>query len=354
MLTYIIRRLLLVPILLFGVSLLIFAMLQLLSPVERASLYVHGIPKNENAIQGIILRYGLDDPLPVQYWNWLVGRRDPTTGEVRGGVLRGNLGYSQTASQPVAQLIGQRFPATLELAIWAVVPLLSGGVLLGIVAAARQDRLADQIARLVSLVGYSLPDFVFGLLVLMLFYARLGWFPPGRLSILASEAVRASDFHRFTTMNTIDALLNLRPDILLDSLRHLVLPVITLSFLYWATLLRVTRSSMLETLRQDYVTTARSKGLRERHVIARHAVPNALIPVATVGGFQVMGLLGGVVITETVFDYPGLGQALAAAAVQLDVVTTLGLTLFNAVILVLTNLAVDVSYAFIDPRIRLD
>jgi peptide/nickel transport system permease protein len=188
----------------------------------------------------------------------------------------------------------------------------------------------------------------------MLFYARLGWFPPGRLSILASEAVRASDFHRYTTMNTVDALLNLRPDILLDSLRHLVLPVITLSFLYWAALLRITRASMLETLRQDYVTTARAKGLPERQVIARHAAPNALIPVATVGGFQVLGLLSGVVITETVFDYPGLGQALAAAAVQLDVVTTLGLTLFNAMILVVTNLVVDISYVFIDPRIRLN
>jgi peptide/nickel transport system permease protein len=354
MLTYLIRRLLLVPVLLFGVSMLIFTMLQLLSPVERASLYVQRVPRNEAAIQGVILRFGLDDPLPTQYWSWLVGRRDPVSGEVAGGILRGDLGYSRTSSQRVSDLIIHRFPATLELALWAIVPLVVGGVLLGILAAVRHNRLPDQFARLISLIGYSLPDFVFGLSVLMFFYANLGWFPPGRLSIEASEAVRASDFHRYTTMNTVDALLNLRPDILFDSLRHLVLPVVTLSFLYWAGLLRVTRSSMLEALRQDFVTTARSKGLREQQVIARHAAPNALIPVATLGGLQVLYLLGGVVITETVFDYPGLGQALADAAVQLDVVTTLGLTLFNAVILVLTNLIVDISYAFIDPRIRLD
>ena len=251
-------------------------------------------------------------------------------------------------------MILHRFPATLELTIWAVVPILLGGIWLGAVAAVRHNKLADQVVRLFSILGYSLPSFVFGLVVLMLFYAKLGWFPPGRLSIAMTEVVMGPGFQRFTTMNSIDALLNRRPDVFVDSLRHLVLPVITLSFFSWSLLVRVTRSSMLETLRQDYVTTARAKGLAEHDVIGRHARPNALIPVATIAGLLILLLLNGVVITETVFNYPGMGKAAADAAVQLDVITVLGLVLFNGIILVLSNLIVDITYAFLDPRIRLD
>jgi peptide/nickel transport system permease protein len=148
-------------------------------------------------------------------------------------------------------------------------------------------------------------------------------------------------------------LLNGRADVFMDALRHMFLPVLTLSYISWATFLRVTRSSMLETLRMEYVTTARAKGLPERDVIYKHAQPNAMIPVVTLAGFQVVGLLGGVVITETVFVYPGIGSAAAQAAAQLDVVTVLGFALFNGFILIVSNLVVDILYAFIDPRVRL-
>ena len=133
----------------------------------------------------------------------------------------------------------------------------------------------------------------------------------------------------------------------------MVLPILTLSYISWATFLRVTRSSMLETLRMEYVTTARAKGVQERNVINKHARPNAMIPVVTLAGFQVVGLLGGVVITETVFNYPGIGQAAATAAQNLDVVTVLGFALFNGLILIVSNLAVDILYAVVDPRVRL-
>jgi len=194
---------------------------------------------------------------------------------------------------------------------------------------------------------------VFGLLVLMIFYANLHWFPPGRLSDWANQVVLSPDFHRYTTLLTFDSLLNGRFDIFLDALRHMILPILTLSYISWATFVRVTRSSMLETLRMEYVTTARAKGLPERTVIFKHAQPNAMIPVITLAGFQVIGLLGGVVITETVFTYPGIGQAAAQAAAQLDVVTVLGFALFNGFILIVSNLVVDVLYAFVDPRVRL-
>ena len=154
-------------------------------------------------------------------------------------------------------------------------------------------------------------------------------------------------------MLTFDSLLNGRFDIFWDAIKHMFLPILTLSYISWATFLRVTRGSMLETLRMEYVTTARAKGLPERDVIYKHARPNAMLPVVTLAGFQIVGLLGGVVITETVFNFPGIGSAAARAAVSLDVVTTLGFAIFNGFILIIANLVVDVLYAFVDPRVRL-
>jgi peptide/nickel transport system permease protein len=186
------------------------------------------------------------------------------------------------------------------------------------------------------------------------FYSQLDWFPPGRLSIQMQEIVLSDAFVQYTKMNTLDAILNLRFDIFVDALKHLVLPVVTLSVVSWAFLLRVTRSSMLDTLRQDYITTARSKGLSENKVVNRHAVPNALIPVITVGGLTLISLFNGVVITETIFNINGIGSFLAEAAASLDVVSVLGMTMFSATVLVVGNLVVDVLYGVIDPRIRLD
>ncbi len=353
MTTYIIRRLLLVPVLLFGVTVLIFAMLQFLSPVERSALYVRDIPKNDKAIQGIILKYGLDKPLYVQYWRWLVGTTDHLTGERRGGILFGDFGYSRVGSQPVADLIETRFPNTLDLTIWAVAPVILVGIWLGVQAAVHQNGFIDQAARVFSIVGTSFPTFVFGLLMLLIFYANVQWFPPGRLSQWANAVVTSESFRSYTNLLTLDALLNGRFDIFWDALKHMILPILTLSYLSWATFLRVTRSSMLEVLRQDYVTTARAKGLPERDVIFKHAQPNAMIPVVTLAGFAVVNLMGGVVITETVFDFPGIGKAAAEAASALDVVTVLGFALFNGVILIVANLVVDVIYAVVDPRVRL-
>jgi len=353
MTTYIIRRLLLVPVLLFGVTILIFAMLQFLSPVERSALYIRDIPKNDRAVAGVIKQYGLDQPLYIQYWKWLVGVVDPTTGERKGGILYGDFGYSRVASQPVAELIRNRFPNTLDLTIWAIAPVILIGIWLGVQAAVHQNGIIDQVARIFSIVGTSFPTFVFGLLVLMIFYANLKWFPPGRLSDWASQIVNSTSFHHYTALLTIDSLLNGRLDIFLDALRHMFLPILTLSYISWATFLRVTRSSMLETLRMEYITTARAKGLPENDVIYKHAQPNAMLPVVTLAGFQIVGLLGGVVITETVFVYPGIGSAAAQAAAQLDVVTVLGFALFNGFILIVSNLIVDILYAVVDPRVRL-
>ena len=353
MVTYILRRLMLVPVLLVGVTVLIFAMLQFLTPVERSALYVRDFPKNERQLDGIILKYGLDKPLYAQYWRWLVGTTDPVSGGRNGGILFGDFGWSRTGGQPVAELIKTRFPNTLDLTLWAVGPVILVGIWLGVQAAVHHNGLIDQAGRVFSIIGTSFPTFVFGLLVLMIFYANVQWFPPGRLSTDMQAVVSASSFKSYTSLLTIDSLLNGRFDVFLDALRHMVLPILTLSYINWATFLRVTRSSMLETLRQEYVTTARAKGLPERDVIFKHARPNAMISVVTLAGFTVVGLMGGVVITETVFDYPGIGKAAAEAAGQLDVVTVLGFALFNGFILIVANLVVDVLYAVVDPRVRL-
>ncbi len=256
MLTYIIRRLLLVPLLLFGVTVLIFAMLQFLSPVERSALYIRDTPKNDAQMNAIIKNYGLDKPLYVQYWVWLVGRVDPNTHVRKGGIIFGDFGYSRTASQPVLDLIKTRFPNTLDLTIWAVAPVLLVGIWLGVQAAVHQNGFVDQAARVFSIVGTSFPTFVFGLLMLMLFYVSFRWFLPGRVSDWASAIVFSDSFHHFTRLLTFDALLNGRFDIFWDAMRHMLMPILTLSYISWATFVRVTRSSMLETLRMEYVTTA--------------------------------------------------------------------------------------------------
>jgi peptide/nickel transport system permease protein len=338
---YIIRRLLILPLILWGITLLIFLMISMLSPYERVALYVSDTSKREGAIEEVIHKYGLDKPIYVQYFEWL--KR----------TAQGNLGFSKVGKQPVADALRQYVPVTAELAIWSFIPMVAIGIWLGVQAAVHQDDWIDHLARVVSITGWSIPLFVFGLVMLMIFYARLDWFPAGRLSNWASAVVQGEGFHRYTSMNSFDALLNARPDIFVDALRHLVLPVLTLSYLNWALILRVTRSAMLETLRQDYVTTARAKGLAERVVIGKHARPNAMISVVTVAGLTLVTLLNGAVLTETIFNLHGIGWFLANSASNLDVISVLGVSLFSGVVMVTGNLAVDILYGVIDPRVRI-
>lgn len=340
MTVFIARRLLLLPLVAIGVTLLIFGLLQLLSPVQRVSLYVTD-PRQLLAVDSVIRTHGLDKPLYIQYVQWL------------GRVVRGDLGWSETAKMPVARAIRTFFPATLELTLYAFVPIVALGIWLGTISAVHRDRLIDHFSRLFAIGGLSMPTFVWGLMLLMVFYGGLRLFPPGRLSLDASLYVLSAEFRTYTRLITVDALLNGRVDIFLDALRHLALPVITLSLVSTATLVRVTRSSMLETLRQDYVRTARAKGLEEPRVINKHARKNAMIPVVTLSTLLFVGLLNGVLITETIFGYPGIGRWGGNAALQLDTAAVAGFALLNASLLVLGNLTADILYAFIDPRIRL-
>jgi ABC-type dipeptide/oligopeptide/nickel transport system permease component len=333
------------PFVLMGVTLLIFALLQMLSPFSRLAVFV----KDPNVLkQGpaelvrMVETLGLNDPVWIQYGRWL------------NEVLHGDFGWSESARRPVIDAIKSHLPATVELALFAVIPVIFGGIWLGKLTAVHQDRAIDHTGRVFAIIGWSFPTFVLGLLVLMIFYGFVNWFPPGRLSISASRIVYSDAFTPYTGMHTIDAVLNGSWVVLADALRHLIMPVLSLAYLSWALIMRVMRSSMLETMRQDYVTTARAKGQTERIVINKHAKRNALLPVTTIAGTMFAGLMGGVVVTETVFNRRGLGSFAASAATQLDIPSVLGFALLNGVVFVLVNLIVDILYAYFDPRVRLE
>jgi len=342
--TYIMRRLLLLPLIMLGVTLIVFSMQQLLGPLKLLSTYVdpntYAKLSDQDKI-ALMEQYGLTDPWPVRYGKWI------------GNLFKGDLGWSVVGKEPVIDALLHRFPYTVELALYALFPIIGVGIWFGVTAAVHHNSFIDQVIRIFALIGWSLPDFVWAILVLLIFYIGLGWFPPGNLSLWADEIVKSATFNNYTHLLTIDALLNGRIDIFWDALRHIIGPIIAISWLWWANLLRITRSSMLEVLRRDYIRTARSKGLPEKLVINKHARRNALIPVVTTAGQMVIGLLAGVVIVEMVFVRTGLGSFAATAAQQLDYASIMGVLLFTSFILIVGNLIIDVSYAFIDPRIRL-
>ncbi|MDI3495623.1 MAG: peptide/nickel transport system permease protein, partial [Pseudothermotoga sp.] len=340
MTAYIIRRLLLLPLILFGISLIVFGMVQSLGSDRLLAAYVNpGLldKLTPNQLEKIKEKYGLTDPVVMRYLKWLKN------------TLSGDLGWSVVGKEPVKDAILNRLPWTVELALYSIIPVVFVGVWLGIIAAVNRDKFVDHFVRIFAVIGWSFPDFVFGLVVLMVFYSVLGWFPPGNLSFWAEAVVKSPEFNRYTSLITIDALLNGRFDVFVDALRHLIAPIMTLSWLWWAYLLRITRSSMLEVLTKEYIRTARAKGLAENVVIHKHARKNAMIPVVTVGGAMVIQLFAGTVIVEMVFNRTGMGSFTATAATQLDYASIMASTLFYSLILVVGNLIIDILYAAIDP-----
>jgi len=342
---YIIRRILLIIPTLIGVTLLIFAVIQLFSPVDRVSLYVRSAQelKEASSVDELIAKYHLNDPIVYQYYYWITQ------------LLQGNLGISKAANNvPVLEAITSSLPATIELVLYSAPITILLGIQLGVISAVHRDKIVDHATRFLSIVGWSLPTFWLGIVLISIFYGGLGWLPPRRLDIgLENSVIRSSQFINYSGLYTIDSLLNGRFDIFLESLRHLILPVITLTTIQIALLIRIMRSSMLETLGKGYVTTARAKGLSSKEVINKHAKRNALIPAVTLSGILIAGMLTGVVITETIFDFKGIGYYAAHAATQLDIPGVLGFALFTGIVFTIANLIVDILYAYIDPRIRL-
>jgi peptide/nickel transport system permease protein len=341
--TYIIRRLLFIIPILVGVSIIIFTITEFFDPYARASLYVD--PSKVRDWDAVFQKYGLLDPVYVRYVRWITE------------VLNFNLGYSRENRMFVVPCIMSKFPASAEIAIFATPLTILLGIWLGTKSAVHQNKTVDYVTRVVAIVGWSLPAFWSAIILLSIFYGGFGMFPPGRLGSAAedfiSRGVRNGAYTVYTGLNTVDGLLNGQLWITWDALLHLFLPCINLTIIQIALLIRVMRSSMLEELNKGYITTARAKGLSQGEVINKHARRNALIPVVTISGLMIAGMMTGVVITETVFHIDGLGFAAARAALHLDIPFVLGFAMFTGVVFVMANLVVDVLYAYIDPRIRL-
>lgn len=281
-------------------------------------------------------RYGFDQPVPMQYVYYV------------RNLLQGDLGESITTRRPVVEDLRQFIPGTIELAIAAMLFAVILGIPLGIVGAIKQDRWPDHLARFVALIGTSVPVFWLGLLMLYFFFYKLHLLPgPGRLD----TGMKAPD--RITGMITIDAALRGQWDVFRSSVVHIILPAIVLGSFALGILARMLRSSLLAALGDDYVRTARAKGLSESQVVVRHAIRNALIPTITVLGLTFAGLLAGAVLTETIFSWPGIGRYSVQAALKLDYPGLLGVTLFVASAFVIVNLLVDILYGVLDPRIRI-
>jgi peptide/nickel transport system permease protein len=279
--------------------------------------------------------WGLDRSLPEQYGIYL------------WNLVRGNFGVSISTRQPVWLDLRQTFPATVELAVVAMTASILVGIPLGVLSAVNRGRLIDHLTRVVSLIGVSVPIFWLGLIALVVFYARLGWAPsPGRLSATLGPPPMVTGFL------LIDSLLAGRPAVARDALSHLLLPAAVLATYNLGIVTRLMRGSTLDVLGEDYVRTARAKGLAEGAVTLRHAARNALIPVITVIGLSFGRLLSGAVIIETVFAWPGLGSYAFRTATSLDFPAIMGVGIVVATIYVLANLLVDLAYALIDPRIQ--
>jgi peptide/nickel transport system permease protein len=339
---YITRRFLLLILVLFGVSVLIFGILMTFSPERRAAAYVT-TPQQAKDIPRLIKQFGLDDPFYVQYVRWIKE------------VFQGNLGWSLVAAQPVGEAFWRYFPVTLEMNLLAAPLVIFIGIWLGTVSGTHRNSWIDHVTRIFAICGWSLPTFLFALLLLMFFYGYIPLFSPGIISDKFTMFFldHPGEFTRYTGMYTLDGLLNGRPDVTLDALRHLVLPVFTYVIVVVALNMRVMRSGIIEELSKDYVLTARAKGADKRTVNIKHARRNALLPVITVAGQLVALSMEGSISVEVVFNRQGIGWWLAHSARQLDMPVLMCICLFMGIVFVITNLTLDILYAYIDPRIRL-
>jgi len=331
-LQFVARRLMLMLLVLFGITLITFVVSHVV-PADPVAAYV-GSQAPQGVVEKVRHEYGLDQPLPEQYLVYL------------GGLLRGDLGTSIHDDRPVATDIATYFPATFELAMAAMVIAIVLGLPIGVIVATRKDKLVDHMARALSLTGVSLPVFFLALLLLAVFYVKLGVLPgPGELSPYTQPPPRV------TGMMLVDTLLAGDLPAFQDAFSHLVLPAFVLGFATTGIIVRMTRSSMIEALRQDFVRTARAKGVGRYRVVVVHALRNAMIPTVTVIGLAFGSLLSGAVLTETIFSWPGLGRYATESVVTLDIPAIMGVTIVAAFTYSVVNLVVDVAYALLDPRI---
>ena len=324
------------PLLLLGIASIVFIVSRLTPADPLVSIVGERQLSNPVVVAAAKKRWGLDQTIPVQYAKYM------------RNLVHGDLGTSFTTRRPVLRDLLDRIPATMELTIAALGIGVVFGVALGVLAARNRNRIVDHVARFFALIGSSLPAFWAGLLVLYVFYARLGWLPgPGRLD------PRAAEPHRITGLFTVDSLLHGDTSQFTSAVKHLILPASVLGFGVVGIVSRLVRASLLDEFSMEYVKVARAMGLRERTVVNTHALRNALLPTITIVGFLFAFLITGAVLTEKIFSWPGVGSYAVDASRKLDFPAVIGVTILGGVAFLLTNLVTDVLYALTDPRIRL-
>ena len=328
----IIRRLIFLVFVLFGLSVVTFSLSHIV-PGDPARLMA-GPRASKSAVEKIRKKYGLDDPVPVQYVEYVKK------------VLHGDFGDSFTSRRPVSQDLKKYLPATLELGLYAFIISTIIGVPLGVLSAVKRDKWPDHVARFISISGLALPVFWLAIMAQFLFFGKLGWLPDGGRLPIGGDTPRT-----ITGLYTVDALLTGEWNIFLTALKHLALPALVLAYGSLAVITRMVRGGMLEVLTQDYIRTARAKGVAANSVVFGHALKNALLPTVTSLGLQIGLLLSGAFLVEIVFSWPGIGRYAVEAIQRLDYNATMATTLIIAFVFVLMNLVVDILYLFLDPRI---
>ncbi|MGH2536427.1 MAG: ABC transporter permease [Candidatus Promineifilaceae bacterium] len=342
------RRLAAVAASLLIISAVLFGIFMLAPAEERAELYLppNSPPLLDPAIaarrlEAIIERHGLRDPYPQQYFRWL------------GRMLSGDWGWSPVLQGEVLPALIRRTPVTAELTLYSVLVYFPLGVAAGVLSGWRRHSRGDNLFRLLAFVGTSIPLFILGLFLLSIFYVGLNWFPPGRTGIVEVTLQTAGSFERHTGLLTLDGLLNGRPDVTLDALRHLALPVFTLSLAHWATLGRITRAAIIEEQDKDYITVARARGLRPSSIKWRHALGNVLSPVLASGMLSAAALVSGVFVVEAIFNFHGLSELLTRSARGApDVPLALGFAVYSVLLVLGVMVALDGLRGLADPRSR--
>jgi ABC-type dipeptide/oligopeptide/nickel transport system permease component len=328
----------------------LYGIVMLTPATERATLY---LPASLNLdriteqqyqvlIDRIIKERGLNEPFLVQYVGWL------------GTLLSGNLGYSPVVRVPVQVYLKTRMPVTAELTLYSILLFIPAGILSGAVAAWTRNRKPDHGFRFTAFTATSVPPFILGLMMISFLYVGLKWFAPGRLSQDIEMFVKSTAFHSYTGLVTIDGVLNGRLDVTLDAFKHLVMPVVTLSAVHWATLGRVTRQAMIEELDRNYIIAAKARGVPQRLIIWRHALRNAMVPAVTSSGLSIASLVTGVYVIEVVFNFHGVSELITASGSFgiPDAPAALGFALYSVIVVLVVMFVLDVVQAMVDPRLR--
>jgi peptide/nickel transport system permease protein len=344
---FLIRRVLALLLTLIVISAILYGFIMLTPPEARATLYLPASNRIlseeqlQRQIDQIIKAKHLRDPYPIQYAFWA------------SELLQGRWGYSPALHEDVLAVMLRRSPVTAELTIYSLMVFIPLGLISGVIAGSNKDRGRDFRFRLSAFVATSMPPFILAIMLLAVFYVALYWFPPERVSVQNQLFVKSAEFNTYTGLLTIDGLLNGRIDISLDALRHLVLPVITLSLVHWATLGRVTRAGMIEELQKEYIIAGKARGISSRDLVWKHAFRNTLAPSLTSSALSAATLFTGVFIVEVIFDFKGISEVAVRSINQVpDAPAVLGFAIYSVLIVLTIMFILDVIQAVVDPRIR--